>query len=148
MSVVFSPSLGASTDEPVFSGNPSASAQTLRRVAARNLNLSDQMEHGTVEEYANLSRDDQVRLTDEMARLIVMYPAGWSAEIVAEANRRTANPYYGRPLDNESYSSNLITTIGNGSFFGAAFGGAVSYLVGIGLIAGAALLVMEYSKRK
>lgn len=124
----------------VFGANPSAAAQMLRRIAARNLHLDEVVVHGTVEEYASLSAANQVRLTDEMARLIVQYPAGFSEDVVAEARRRVANPLFNQPLADPSMSSSLIEGIADGSIVDAMMGGARSYLMTIALIGGAVLL--------
>lgn len=137
-----------SSTSPVFAENTEASTQTLRRVAARNLGLDALMPSGTVAEYGNLSRDDQIRLTDEMAHIIVQYPAGWPDNVVASAQARFNSNYYNTPLADESMSTNLVETMANGSFFGAAFLGGAKYLAILGVAGAIALVVMNSRNNK
>lgn len=132
-----------STDA-VFSTDPAAATDTLRRVAARGLGWDGDgdsthqavVDQGDPTSYLNLNASDQVMLTDAMAALIVQYPAGWSDQVVADAQARVNNAAYGTPLADSSYTGNLIDQVASGQFLSNALGGGASYLKTIGIFAG------------
>lgn len=130
----------------VFDQNVTASAEMLRRVAARDLQLDHKMENGTVDEYNDLTPDEQVALTDEMARLIVQYPDGWSVEIYNSALARIQAKYYGQPLEDTSETHELIRQIASGEFWKHMKEGGTDYLKWIGIAAAGVYLLIEVPK--
>lgn len=109
------------------SDNRAIAADQVRYQAAQELGL-DSVTTGSVDDYRNLSQGDQVRLADQMAVDITRNPGGWSGADIADAAARVANPYYGKPLADTSIAGNAITSIADGSAFGAALAGAEKYL--------------------
>lgn len=129
---------------PDFYLNPAAATDTLRRIAGRNLGYDSAMEHGSVDEYRNLSANQQVALTDEMARLIKTYPNSFPQNVQEAAQARVDNPYYQVPLDDPGYISTVMDQLADGTLIETSFGGAASYLkeIGISVAAGLVLFVI------
>lgn len=109
------------------SNNRAIAADQVRYQAAQELGF-DTVTTGSVDDYRNLSQGDQIRLADQMAVDITQNPGGWSSADVADAAARVANPYFGKPLADTSFAGNAITSIADGSAFGAALAGAEKYL--------------------
>lgn len=130
-----------------FYVDPHAATQNLRRVAARNLGIADQMDHGTVDEYRNLDRATQLALTDEMARLIMMYPQSFPQNVQEAAVSRVNNSYYGQSEGDESFAGNAVEQLADGTMFNEAAMGGLSYVAKLGLIAAVAYLVGQYINR-
>lgn len=126
---------------PDFYSDPAAATATLRRIAGRNLGYGDAMEHGSVDEYRNLSPNQQVALTDEMARLIKTYPNSFPQNVQVAAQARVDNPYYQVPLDDPGYVSTAMDQLADGTLIGSAFGGAADYLKDIGVSVAAGLIL-------
>lgn len=138
----------AAAMQQLYADTQASAADALRRQAASDLGY-DSVQQGTVDEYRNLTADQQVALTDRMARIIVTNPSLWSDQAVAVANARVNNPYYGTPLADSSISGNLMTSIADGSFVSDALGGAqdyLKYIFWLAVIAGAVYLVSQRPK--
>ena len=130
-----------SSGNATFASDPAAATRTLRRVAANNVGITG-ISLGTAEEYAALSPDDQISLTDEMSRLIVQYPAGWPTNVVQDAQIRMSSPYYGQPLQDATLFGNLVSQVADGTFESNMMSGGANYLSTIGVIAAAVLGLM------
>ncbi len=130
--------LVASSD---FYANPELATATLRRVAARNLGISDLMEHGTVEEYRNLGADLQVALTDEMAYLIASYPNSFPLVIQQSSNDRVQSPLFRAPLADPSFGGNLMDQVASGEFTDNLALGGASFLKDIGTYVAGGLIL-------
>ncbi len=124
-----------------FYSDPATAAATLRRVAARDLGLSDVVVHGTVDEYRSLDAGTQVALTDEMAKLITQYPNSFPINLQQAATSRVQNPLFNQPLADSTFSGNLMEQVANGQFEMNALGGGLGYLADIGKSVAAGLAV-------
>jgi len=124
----------------LYARTQASAADLLRLQAAQDLGLP--MDQGSVDEYRNLSADEQVALTDRMARLIVNNPGMWTPQVLASAQARISNPYYGQPMADSSYTGNLIQQVADGSFAANALSGGTDYLKSLGMIAFALIAVV------
>jgi len=112
-----------------------------RVLAAQQLGFGNLVLAGSPAEYASLSRDQQVALTDRMAMIIAQHPEVFDDQSVQIAQDRVDSIHHGQPLADESYWQSAIESYNSGDLYDSALGGAKDYAKSLAVYAVGGLVI-------